>query len=97
LGTISARKRAKDLLLEVVIAIALVTASVAYLFSLPKGTKIDWRPVALLLNTVTVFAFLISWFRHAWKRLVFWATLAVLLLAHTAAYMLVLSHVRDCL
>jgi hypothetical protein len=82
-------------LIETVIAIILVTAFLAYLFTLPPGTSPDWRHIALALNTATVFGFLISWFRQAWNRLVFWATMTVLLLGHTATYFLVIGRIQE--
>jgi hypothetical protein len=91
LKTMSSGKRARGLMLEILIGLVLVTAFVAYLFSLPKGTKLNWQRIALVLNTFVVFGFLISWFRHQWKRLDFWATMTVLLLIHTAVYLFVLS------
>jgi hypothetical protein len=87
----SSGKRARDLMLEVLIGVVLVTAFVAYLFSLPKGTTLNWQRIALVLNTSVVFGFLISWFRHEWRRVDFWATMTVLLLIHTAVYLFVLS------
>jgi hypothetical protein len=89
------RRRVKDPSVEVVIAVALVTAFVAYLFLLPKRTKLDFRPIALILNTVTVFGFLISWFRYAWRRFAFWSTFAVLILLYIGAYLFVLSRIQD--
>src|SRR6267143_57017 len=91
----SAGKRVRDLLIEALIGIILGTAFVAYLFTLPKGATLDWRRIALVLNTVTVFGFLISWFRHAWKRLAFWMTLMVFLLGHTATYTFILGRVEN--
>jgi len=91
----SSGKRVRDLLIEALIGVILVTAFVAYLFTLPKGATLDWRRIALVLNTVTVFGFLIWWFRDAWKCLLFWTTLTVLLLVHTAAYLFVLGRVED--
>lgn len=87
----SSSKRARDLLLEILIGVVLVTAFVAYLFSLPKGTTLNWQRIALVLNTFVVFGFLISWFRDRWKRLDFWATMTALLLIHTAVYLFVFS------
>lgn len=87
----SSYKRATGLLLEIVIGLILVTAFVAYLFTLPRGTTLNWQRIALVLNTVVVFGFVISWFRNAWKNLAFWATITVLLLGHTAVYLFVLN------
>ncbi|HUE52676.1 MAG TPA: hypothetical protein VMO80_10070 [Terriglobales bacterium] len=87
-------KRLADIFLEVVIAVVLVTAGIVYVARHPRGSP-NWGRIALAGNTVVVFGFLISWFRQAWKRLVFWTTLVVLLLGHTAAYVLVLSRIHD--
>lgn len=78
-------------MLEILIGVVLVTAFVVYLFSLPKGTTLNWQRIALVLNTFVVFGFLISWFRRECRRLDFWATMTVLLLLHTAIYLFVLS------
>lgn len=84
--------RARGLLLEILIGVILVTAFVAYLFTLPKGTTLDWQRIALVLNTLVVFGFLVSWFRDVWKRLAFWAIITALLLGHTAIYLFFLGH-----
>jgi len=90
----SLSKRVRDLLLEILFGFVLVMAFVAYLFTLPKGTTLNWQRVALVLNTVVIFGFLISWFRDVWKCSVFWATIAALLLAHTALYLFVLNRIE---
>jgi hypothetical protein len=87
-------KRLRDIFLEVVIAVVLVTGGIVYVASHPRGS-LNWDRIALAGNTVVVFGFLISWFREAWSRLVFWTALVVLLLGHTAAYILVLSRIHD--
>jgi hypothetical protein len=87
-------KRVRDIFLEVVIAVALVTGGIIYVASHPRGS-LNWGRIALAGNTVVVFGFLISWFRQEWKRLVFWTSLVVLLLGHTAIYIAVLSRVHD--
>jgi hypothetical protein len=51
--------------------------------------------MALALNTVTVFGFLISWFRHAWRLSAFWLTLVALIFLHVAAYIFVLGRIQD--
>jgi hypothetical protein len=83
------RKRVRDIFLEIVIAVALVIWGIIYVAS-PRGT-LNWDRIAIASNTVVVFGFLISWFRQEWKRLVFWIALVVLLLGHTAIYILVIS------
>lgn len=87
-------KRLRDIFLEVVIAVALVTGGIVYVASHPRGS-LNWGRIALTGNTVIVFGLLISWFREAWRRLVFWAALVALLLGHTAAYILVLGRIHD--
>jgi hypothetical protein len=88
------RKRVRDIFLEIVIAVALVIWGIIYVASHPRGT-LNWGRIAMAGNTLVVFGFLISWFRQEWKRLVFWTALVVLLLGHTAIYILVLSRVHD--
>lgn len=94
LKAMSSGKRAMELLLEILIAVILVTAFVTYLFTLPKGTTLNWQRIALVVNTAVVFGLLISWFRNGWKNLAFWATITVLLLGHTAAYLFVLNRIE---
>jgi hypothetical protein len=87
-------KRATDLLSEILVGIILVIGFVAYLFMLQKGTTLNWQRIALVVNTLMIFGFLISWFKDQWNRLVFWATIAALLLGHVAAYILLLGHIN---
>jgi hypothetical protein len=87
-------KRVRDIFLEVVIAVALVAGAFIYVASHPRDS-LNWGFIALAINTVVVFGFLISWFRQGWKRLVFWAALVVLLLGHTTAYIFVLSRIHE--
>jgi hypothetical protein len=83
-------KRVRDIFLEIAIAVALVIWGIIYVASHPRGT-LNWGRIAMAGNTLVVFGFLISWFRQEWKRLVFWTALVVLLLGHTAIYILVIS------
>lgn len=85
-------ERMRALVVETVVAVVLVTAFVVYLFTLPKDTTLNWQRIALVLNTLVVFGFLVSWFRDALKLLSFWATLSMLLLGHVAAYLFFLGH-----
>jgi hypothetical protein len=78
-------KRTRDLVIETLVAVVLVTAFVAYLFMAPKGSRPNWDWVAFAVNTMVVFGFLISWFRHAWKTAQYWVVLGMLLLCHSAA------------
>ncbi len=89
----SALKRIRDLAIEILIAIALVVGLIAYVSSHP-GTELDWRRIALILNTAVVFGFVISWFRNFWGRLVFWTVLMVLLLIHLAIFSLALRRME---
>jgi hypothetical protein len=83
----------RDVFLEVAIAVALATGGIVYVASHPKDS-LDWGRISLAGNTAIVFGFLISWFRKEWRRLVFWTTLAFLLLCHTAAYVFVLVRIQ---
>jgi hypothetical protein len=87
-------KRVRDIVLEVVIAVVLVTGAIIYVASHPRDS-VNWDRIALAVNTIVVFGFLISWFRREWKRLLFWTTLVVLLLGHTTLYVLILSRVHE--
>jgi hypothetical protein len=84
----------RDLMLEVLIALVAVTGGIIYVARHPKANQ-HWEIIALTGNTAIIFGFLISWFRHAWKRSVFWMTLAVFLLGHTATYVFVLGRVEN--
>ncbi len=90
----NAWKRVRDIMLEVVVAVALVTGGIVYVASHPRSS-LNWAGVALLANTVVVFGYLISWFRAEWRRLVFWAMLVVLLLGHVLIYIFVVSRISQ--
>lgn len=45
------RRRARDLTIEVLIAVVLVTAYVIYLFKFPEGHRPDSRIIGLSVNT----------------------------------------------
>jgi len=79
-------KRTRDLIIEAVIAVILVTAFIVYLLLVPKDNRLNLGWVALAVNTAIVFGFLISWFRQAWKTARYWVVLGMLLLCHSAAY-----------
>ncbi len=85
-------KRIRDVAIETLIAVILVTAFVVYLFKFPKESRPNWGLVAFIVNTAIVFGFLVSWFRHLRKNVLYWAVLAVLLLCHIAIY--VFAHRR---
>ena len=89
-------KRIRDIILEALIAILLVTAFAVYVIKTHDATKVrDWTPVIQLGNTALVFGFLIQWFRYAWRKSTFWAVLSVLLLVHIAVYMLLLARIHQ--
>jgi hypothetical protein len=77
-------KRIRDLAIEILIATVLVLGLITYVSTRPPGTELDWTWIALILNTVVVFGFVISWFRKVWGKLVFWTVLMVLLVVHLA-------------
>jgi len=74
-------------------AAVLVGGEIIYVLSHPND-PINWGYVALVFNTAIVFGCLIVWFREGWKALEFWATLVVMLLAHTAAYVFILNRIH---
>ena len=86
-------KRVRDIAIETLIAIVLVSAFVAYLFTRPKESNLDWQRIAQVVNTMIVFGFLISWFRQAWRKFLFWTLITMLLLGHLAAYGFLLGRV----
>ena len=88
-----ALKRIRDLALEVAIAITIVGGFTAYLWTHPRGAGLDWKWIALIGNTATVFGFVIWWFRDAWSTLVFWAGVLVLMAAHLAFFAFVLRRI----
>jgi hypothetical protein len=88
----SSMKRIRDLAIETLIAIILVSAYVAYLFLRPKESRLDCQLISQAVNTAIVFGFVIAWFRHAWKSFLFLAVVAIFLLGHLAAYKLLTGH-----
>ncbi len=90
------RKRIRDVILDTLIAIVLVTAFAKYVIKTHDAIKVrNWTPVIQVGNTVLVFGLLIHWFRYAWNRGTFWAVLSVLLLVHIAMYVLFLARVHQ--
>jgi hypothetical protein len=87
-------KRLRELLLEVLFAVVGVTAGIIYVAGHPTANQ-HWDLITLVGNTAIIFGFLISWFRGAWKRLVFWTVLIVMFLGHTAVYLFVLRRIQD--
>jgi hypothetical protein len=90
----SRASRIRDLAIETLLAAGLVTGFVAYLFMSHSGRQRDWTSLVQIGNTAIVFGFIISWFRHAWKRLSFWTVVGALLLVHAAAYILALRRIE---
>lgn len=89
-------KRIRDIILEALIAILLVSAFAVYVIKTHDPTKVrDWTPIIQLGNTALVFGFLIQWFRYAWRKSTFWAFLTVLLLVHIAVYTLLLGQIHQ--
>jgi len=88
-------KRIRDLVLEIAVAIVLVAGFVAYLFTLPAGTKLDLRPFAAAANTAIVFGFVLWWFRESWRSFTFWGAMLALLAVHACVYDLVLRRVSQ--
>lgn len=69
-------------MIEVVVATALITLYVIYLFHRPSGASLPWRLISLVCNTLIVFGFLVAWFRRSWRDYRFWIAIGVLLLSH---------------
>jgi uncharacterized membrane protein HdeD (DUF308 family) len=86
-------KRIRDLIIEILIAVILVTALVVYFFMVPKESRPNSAWVALAVNTAIVFGFLISWFRPSWKSAQYWVVLGLLMLCHSAVYIFTLHRV----
>jgi hypothetical protein len=83
-------RRTRDLIIETLVAVILVTAFVVYLFIVPKENRPNSAWVALTINTAIVFGFLISWFRYAWSSPRYWTMLGALLFCHSAIYIFAL-------
>ena len=86
----SFREKARDLAIETLIAVVLVTAYVIYLFKVPRDRRPDSWTIALAVNTAIVFGFLLSWFRRKWKIAQFWIALGLLLFCHLAVFIFLL-------
>jgi len=89
----AALKRIRDLALEAAIAVTLVGGFTAFLWTHQRGAEFDWKWIALIANTGTVFGFVIWWFRDAWATLVFWAGVLVLMVGHLAIYSFALRRI----
>lgn len=89
------KKRTRDLLLETVVAVVLVSAYVAYVLQRPTDAPPPpWGLISLIANTLVVFGFLLTWFRGSWRNYVFWVAVAALFLAHILTLLfLIRSHV----
>jgi hypothetical protein len=90
----SRSSRIRDLAIETLIAVTVVTGFVVYLFESHSGKQRDWTSFVQIGNTAIVFGFLISWFRHAWRRLSFWTVIGALLFVHVAVYVFVFRHIQ---
>lgn len=90
----SRASRIKGLAIETIFAVALVTCFVVYLFKSHSGGQRDWTSFVQIANTAIVFGFLISWCRHAWRRLSFWAVVGALLFIHVAVYVVVFRRIQ---
>jgi cytochrome bd-type quinol oxidase subunit 2 len=90
-------KRLRDIALEVLIAVVLVSGLLFYAAnSAGRNHRRDFVLGAIVINTALVFGYLLSWFRFAFRNMPFWITLAGLLLAHGVGYILIfprLDHV----
>jgi len=89
----TALKRVRDLALEVAIAVTIVGGFTAYLWTHPRGAEFDWKWIALIGNTATVFGFVIWWFRDAWATFAFWGGVLVLIVGHLAIYSFALRRI----
>jgi hypothetical protein len=87
-------KRIRDLAVETAIAVAVVVGLIAYVSTRPPNTELDWKWIALILNTVVVFGFVISWFRDVWGKLVFWTNLIVLLVVHFVIFSIAMRRIE---
>ena len=88
------RQRARDLTIEVLIAVVLVTAYMIYLFKFPHRPKPDSWIIGLSVNTIIVVGFLASWFKHQWKNTQFWIVLGLLLFGHMALFVFLLRRIE---
>jgi drug/metabolite transporter (DMT)-like permease len=88
------RQRARDLAIEVLIAVVLVTAYVIYQFKFPKGPRPDSWIIGLSVNTIIVVGFLASWFKHQRKNAQFWLVLGLLLFCHMALFIFFLRRIE---
>jgi hypothetical protein len=73
---------------------ALVTGFVVYLFKSHSDRQRDWTSFVQIANTAIVFGFLISWCRHAWRRLSFWTVVGALLFIHAAVYVFIFRRMQ---
>jgi len=71
-----------DRLLLIVVATALVSAYVYYLFEVPNGTKIPWDRVRITIVFAIIFGTLLAKFRAFWKNSFFWLSFCAAILFH---------------
>jgi hypothetical protein len=87
-------KRIRDLLIEIAIAIALVVALIVFKVEHPNA-DLRWNVIALVVNTAIVFGYLVTWFRDAWLKPLFWSWMMVLFLAHLVVYAVVIIRIHE--
>ena len=83
------RKRLRDLLLETIVAVAIVVALVVY------SRKINFKWLAFFANTAVIFGYAVRILQPLWKKTKFWAVLAALLLLHLAIGGYAISRVEE--
>jgi multisubunit Na+/H+ antiporter MnhB subunit len=90
----SVLKRVRDLAFETAIAITIVVGLILYASRPHTGSEATWHFVPLVLNTVVVFGFVLSWYRHCWRKASLWAAIGSLLLVHSVGYIVLLNRVE---
>lgn|SRR5579863_924973 len=89
------RKRVRDLALETLVAVALVSGLVVWAFSVPVGTPFPARWVGLVASTTLTFGYALLWCRRHWRLARFWLAFMALLLVHSAIFVFVLLKVEE--
>lgn len=85
--------RLRDLLLEILIAIAIVVGAITYAAYVPPEKWIDFRWVALAGTTAVTFGYPLRWYRRHLNRPLFWGAWVSMLSLHVAIYVVVLLRV----
>jgi len=83
------RKRIRDLVIELLIAVSVVCLIIFSASRRPGDSRVAFRWVGLAAWTGVAFAYPMMKFRPYWRKAPFWLTSAVLLAIHLAAYVLV--------